>query len=163
MNVHLRSKAEGEPLRLRQARLVHHWLAEAIKAGENVVLLGDFNTEERGEFTRRESDIGILCGFETPDTSDDLVDLNLRLPAGERQTHLLAGRQFDRILCSRSMLEDDPSRRDLVFKSIEVKRDLAIQGRPDTTEEHWGSYWELGDHERDLSDHYPVMATFEMK
>ncbi|MFK8115636.1 MAG: endonuclease/exonuclease/phosphatase family protein [Rubripirellula sp.] len=163
MNVHLRSGVEGEPFRLRQARLAHHWIADSIKAGKNVILVGDFNTEERGTSTRPESDLGIISGLGSADPSDDLIDLNLRLPANGRQTHLLPGRQFDRIFCSRSLLEDDPSKPDLVFKKIEVKRELAIQGQPDTEHQHWEQYWERGDDERDLSDHYPVMATFEMK
>jgi endonuclease/exonuclease/phosphatase family metal-dependent hydrolase len=163
MNVHLRSRAEGAPLRLRQARLVHHWIADAIKNGENVILLGDFNTEETGVVTRKESDLGIASGLETPSTDDDLVDLNLRLDSGMRQTHLLEGRQFDRIFCSRSLLEDDPSHPDLVFTKIEVRRDLAVRGKPDTPEQHWESYWKLPSEERDLSDHYPVMATFEVR
>ncbi len=163
MNVHLRSREEGEPLRLRQARLVHHWIADAIKKGENVILLGDFNTEEKGAETRKESDLGIASGLETPGGDDDLVDLNQRLPSGMRQTHLLEGRQFDRILCSRSLLEDDPSRLDLVFTKIEVRRDLAVRGKQDTPEQHWETYWKLPPAERDLSDHYPVMATFEVR
>lgn len=163
MNVHLRSRAKAEPLRKRQARLVHHWIADAIRTGDNVIVLGDFNTEETGSTLRPESDLGILCGKETADTSDDLVDLNLRLPADGRQTHLLEGRQFDRILCSQSLIEDDPSRLDLVFDKIEVKRELCVQGQPDTPEEHWESYWKLSDDERDLSDHYPVMATFRIR
>jgi endonuclease/exonuclease/phosphatase family metal-dependent hydrolase len=163
MNVHLRSRAEGEPLRLRQARLLHRWIAERILAGENVIVLGDFNTEERGTTTRPESDIGIASGLETATTEDDLVDLNLRLPTGDRQTHLLDGRQFDRILCSRSLLTDDPDRVDLVFKKIEVRRDLAIRGEPDLPEQHWESYWAMPVDERDLSDHYPVIATFEAR
>ena len=163
MNIHLRSRAEGEPMRLRQARLVHHWIAEATRNGENVILLGDFNTEERGVTTRKDSDLGIAGGLETPDTNDDLVDLNLRLPTGDRQTHLLEGRQFDRIFCSRSLLKDDPDKPDLVFAKIEVRRDLAVRGEPDKPEEHWESYWKLSPDQRDLSDHYPVIATFEVR
>jgi endonuclease/exonuclease/phosphatase family metal-dependent hydrolase len=163
MTVHLRSRPEGEPLRLRQARLLHHWIADRILGGENVIVLGDFNTQESGETTRPQSDIGIASGLETPTREDDLVDLNLRLAAGERQTHLLDGRQFDRILCSRSLLRDDPSRVDLVFKKIEVRRDLAVRGRQDTPEQHWETYWTLPPGERDLSDHFPVVATFELR
>lgn len=163
LNLHFRSKLEAEPLRLRQARLVRHWLKDAIASGENVIVLGDFNTEERGEKTRPGSDLGIIAGLETSDTSDDLVDLNLRLPSGQRQTHLLPGRQFDRIFCSQSLLRDDPGKPDLVFEKIEVKRELAVQGSPDTESEHWDNYWKLDDDERDLSDHYPVMATFRMR
>ncbi len=163
MTCHLRSGAEGEPVRLRQARLLHHWIADAIKKGENVILLGDFNTEEKGITTRKQSDLGIASGLESPTTDDDLVDLNLRLASGKRQTHLLEGRQFDRIFCSRSLLENDPSRPDLVFTKIEVRRDLTVRGKQDTPEQHGDAYWKLPPDERDLSDHYPVMATFEVR
>ena len=163
MNTHLRSRPEGEPLRLRQARLIHHWIADAIRRGENVILLGDFNTEETGDVTRAKSDLGIASGRETEDTEDDLVDLTLKLASDDRQTHLLDGRQYDRIFCSRSLLNDDPSRRDLVFKKIEVRRDLAIRGDQDTPEQHWENYWKLSPNERDLSDHFPLMATFEVR
>jgi endonuclease/exonuclease/phosphatase family metal-dependent hydrolase len=163
MNVHLRSGAEGQPLRVRQARLLHRWIAEAIREGQNVILLGDFNSEETGQTTRKESELGIASGLETPSVDDDLVDLHLKLPKGDRQTHLLDGRQFDRIFCSPSLLKDDPLRPDLVFTKIEVLRDLAIRGHQDTPEEHWDAYWKLSPDERDLSDHFPVMATFEAR
>ncbi len=163
MNVHLRSRAEGEPLRIKQARLIHHWIHEAIERGENVIVLGDTNTEERGDVMRAESDLGILCGRETKTTKDDLYDLHHRLPGQQRQTHLLPDRQFDRIMVSQSLLDDDPGRADLVFESIQVLPELAVQGKRDVPEEHWDRFWELSPDERDLSDHYPVQATFTVR
>ncbi len=134
-----------------------------IERGEHLIVLGDFNTEQRSDETRDDSDLGILSGRETDRTDDDLVDLNLRLPPGDRQTHLLDGRQFDRIFCSPSLVTDDPGRRDLTFRSIEVRRDLSIQGQPDDSQLHWENYWEIPADQRDLSDHYPVIATFEVR
>jgi endonuclease/exonuclease/phosphatase family metal-dependent hydrolase len=163
MNVHLRSRPEGESIRRKQARLLQTWIAPYVREGKNVIVLGDFNTEVKGDVMRKESDIGIAAGLETDDPSDDLVDLHLRIPSAERGTHLLEGRQFDRILCSRSLIEDDPSRKDLVFEKAEVLRKLTIQGQKDTEEEHWESYWKLPADQRDLSDHCPVMATFRMR
>ncbi len=163
MNVHLRSRAEANAIRKRQARLVHHWIAEAVQRGEHVILLGDLNSEETGNETRVDSDLGIISGHETPDSDDDLIDLNLRLSPQQRQTHLLPGRQFDHIFCTPSLLHDDPMRPDLAFRSIEVRRDLALQGQPDSPEKHWDGYWQLPADERDLSDHYPVVATFEVR
>lgn len=160
MNVHLRSKLEGLPLRIRQARLIHKWLSKAIANGENVILLGDTNSEERGNVSLAKSDLGVAAGFETPQLDDDLVDLHFRIPANERQTHLLANRQFDRILVSPSLIEDDPKRPDLVFENITVARELSIQGKRDEADDHWERYWQLPSEERDLSDHYPVIATF---
>ena len=163
INVHLRAGEKGGPYRLRQARLMHHWLRSAVAAGQNVIALGDFNTDERGELLRIDSDIGIATGLHTADRSDDLIDLNQRIPKNQRQTHLLPGRQFDRILCSPSLLEDDPARPDLVFKKIEVLRELAVRGDPDTPDTHWESDVSSSSDQRDLSDHYPVMATFEVR
>ena len=163
MNIHLRSRPEGAELRVRQARLVHHWLKDAIARGENVIVLGDTNTEERGDTIRIGSDLAVLCGRETETTADDLYDLHLKLPRGERQTHLLPDRQFDRILVSQSLLDDDPSRSDLVFEKIEVIPDLAIQGKADVPEEHWDQFWKMPADQRDLSDHFPVQATFKVQ
>jgi hypothetical protein len=87
----------------------------------------------------------------------------LRLPPSQRQTHLLAGREFDRILVSPSLLEDKPGVPDLVFKKIEIRRDLAIRGAADTPSQHWDDQWETTNKHLDLSDHYPVIATFEVK
>ncbi len=162
-NAHLRAGADVEPVRKRQARLVHQWIAGMIKQGEHVILLGDFNTEEKGDQLRPDSDLGILAGRETDVANDDLVDLNLRLPSEQRQTHLLAGKEFDHIFCSPSLIADDLGKPDLVFQSIQVRRDLAVQGDPDTPQEHWDNYWDLPPDQRDLSDHYPVVATFEVK
>lgn len=128
-----------------------------------MIVLGDFNSEEVGLETRAGSDIGIASGLETVDTADDLIDLSQHLPQGERQTHMLLGRQFDRILCSRSLLEDDPTKPDLVFAKIEVIRSLSVRGTADVPLQHWEEYWSLPEAERDLSDHYPVMATFEVR
>lgn len=159
VNAHLRSGAKGTTVRQRQARTIHQWIRGAIERGEHLIVLGDFNTDESGT-SAVGSDMAILTGKETPSAKDDLIDLHSQLPADQRQTHLLAGKQFDRILCTPSLFEDDPGRLDLVFRSIEVRPDLAIQGRVDTTEEHWDQYWQLPPDQRDLSDHYPVIATF---
>jgi len=163
LNLHMRSRAEGESLRKRQARLAHLWMRDAIASGANVIVLGDTNTEERGDSTRPESDLGILCGKETESTDDDLVDLCLQMPRAERRTHLLPDRQFDRIFVSPSLIQDDPTRPDLVFSSIEVMGDLAIRGKLDTEDEHWEQHWDYDETLRDLSDHLPVQATFEIK
>ena len=162
LNVHLRARAEAEPLRKRQARLIHRWVSKSIEAGENVIVLGDFNTEEMGDDIRTGSDLGIVSGAETKSANDDLVDLTLRVPSGSRATHLL-GRQFDRIFASRSMVDDAPGTKDLVFESIRVRQDLAIREDQDDQQSHWERYWEIDQDERDLSDHYPVVARFEIR
>ncbi len=168
MNVHLRSTAEAQDIRTRQARLVHHWVSERIAAGENVIVLGDFNTETTISSSDTNTDhsltdMAVARGLEHVDTSQHLVDLQSYLERGETQTHVLPGRSFDRILVSPSLLEDDPKHRDLVFDSVQVRRDLTIQSDLDEPQQHWDNYWNLPADERDLSDHFPVLATFKLK
>ncbi|MCA9137731.1 MAG: endonuclease/exonuclease/phosphatase family protein, partial [Planctomycetales bacterium] len=162
LNLHLRANEEAEPLRRRQTSLAHLWVADAISRGENVIVLGDFNTEETGDRTRPESDLGVACGLHTTSTDDDLVDLTLRVPSAQRSSHL-SGKQLDRILVSRSLLADDPGRPDLVFDAIQVRTDLAIRGGQDVPIQHWEHYWEIPEENRDLSDHYPIVATFKIR
>lgn len=164
MTIHLRARAETVDIRTRQARLVHAWLAERIAAGENIIVLGDTNSEETSYPPVEGSDIGALAGLETPSKEDDLIDLGQYMPEAKRATHLLPGKHFDRILVSKSMVEDDPSRMDLVFQSVESRPDLNIRGKGlDTEEQHWDQYWKTDSKERDISDHIPVVAKFIVK
>lgn len=164
MNVHFRARAEVVDIRTRQARLVHAWLAERIAAGENIIVLGDTNSEETSYPPTAGSDIGALAGLDTPSTDDDLIDLGKYLPEDQRRTHMLPGKHFDRILVSPSLLEDNPNRADLVFESITRREDLAIRGAGlDSQEEHWDGYWKMSDSERDISDHWPLVAKFMVK
>lgn len=162
LNVHLRARAEAEPLRIRQCRLLHQWIRGAIEAGENVIVLGDFNTEETSDETRPNSDVAVACGLHTSSSRDDLVDLYARCDPRSRDTHLL-GKAFDRILVSPELIRDTPGRKDLVFESITVRHDLSIRGERDTESQHWDNYWSLPDSMRDLSDHYPVIAEFKIR
>jgi hypothetical protein len=162
-NLHLRAREEAVAIRTKQARTMHAWLADKIRSGENVIALGDFNTEEIIVPAAAGTDMHAVCGQETPDADDDLYDLHEHLAAGQRQTHLLNGKAFDRILVSKSLLEDAPDRVDLVFTKIERLKDLAINGAVDQPDEHWNGYWQMDDAERDISDHWPIMATFEFK
>ena len=152
---------ENAVVRMRQARLLRRWFGEQIRRGENVMILGDINSEEKFADTARDREVGILRGLTTPDTNDDLVDLHQFVPQSKRYTHLIF-RQFDRILVTNSLMRDEPGRRDLVFKSVQVRHDLAVQGKKQD-EDHWNIYYEIPQRERDLSDHYPVVAEFELK
>ncbi len=164
MNVHLRSRAEGAEMRRRQARLVHAWVSRWLEAGHHVIVTGDFNSEQTAEDTSAHRTIGILTGRETASSKDDLVDLHRYLDKSQRNTHLLANKQFDRILVSPSLMP--PSKNDrrkhghYTFRSIRVYRQLVIRGGKDG-EEHWKRYFELPENQRDISDHYPVVAVFE--
>jgi endonuclease/exonuclease/phosphatase family metal-dependent hydrolase len=164
VTIHLRAKSEEAEIRTRQTRLLRYWLDQRLRAGANVIVLGDTNSEEAAEAISANSDLGVLCGLNTEDTADDLVDLHSRIPRDNRQTHLLSGKQYDRILVSRSLLDDAPGKTDLVLQDAGVRRELTIRGTgPDEAEKHWQEYWKLSDQERDLSDHYPVVATFRLQ
>jgi exonuclease III len=163
VNLHLRAKDEAVEIRTKQARTVHAWIADKIRAGENVIVLGDFNTEESKVPAVKGSDMYAACGLETPDPRDDLIDLHVHLSEKQRQTHLLPGKAFDRILVSRSLLEDDIDRVDLSFVRMERLKELSVKGNPDVPQEHWDNYWDIDDANRDISDHWPIMATFQFK
>ncbi len=162
MNIHLRAGADAKVIRRGQARSVHAWLADKISAGENVIVLGDFNTVAAVPAAAG-TEIHAALGKETATATDDLVDLHTYLPQNERSTHLQTGRALDRILVSPSLLSDDSDRVDLSFDKIQRLRDLSVRGQPDATGEHYDRYWQMKAAERDISDHYPVMATFEFK
>jgi len=163
VTVHLRAGEDSKEIRTKQARSLHAWLASRIEAGENIIVLGDFNTEDSDIPAVGGTDMFVACGFETETKKDDLVDLHQFLPANERQTHLIAKKSFDRILVSKSLIDDDPSRNDLAFKKVQRKREINIKGNADIPDEHWNQYWEIDDANRDISDHWPVMATFDFK
>ncbi len=158
LNVHLRAMPEGAEIRKKQARLIRQWIHQEIAAGENVIVLGDINTNELFSETTPEGDAGVLRGLDTPDPADDLVDLFRLHPQPVPATHLI-GKQFDRILVSPSLVADAPGRRDLVCERISVRKDLVVRGtRQD--DNHLDNYWQIPEAERDLSDHYPVIAEF---
>ena len=156
MTVHMRATVEAEELRTKQARLARYWLQPQIARGEDVILLGDLNSEHAvGD---NSGDMAELVGSASLPA---MVDLLQFAPASQRTTHMILPRAFDRIIVSQSMIEDGPGR-DWVFKQIEVRADLVIRGKRDG-EEHWDSRLTMPIEELDLSDHAPVVATFELK
>jgi endonuclease/exonuclease/phosphatase family metal-dependent hydrolase len=161
INVHLQAFHSKESIRIRQARLLRRWFSEAIRRGENVIVLGDINTEESYSATAPDREVGILRGLNTPSTRDDLVDLHKYVPFSKRYTHLI-NRQFDRILVAPALMQDAPGRPNLVFQSVRVRHEVAVRGLQQD-EDHWNMYYKIAQDERDLSDHYPVVAVFEMK
>ncbi len=159
--VHFRARAEQEPIRIRQSRLMHEWLQRPLAAQQNVVLLGDLNTEIAAGEASPQNDLGTLLGLHTADASDDLLDLHTLLPPDQRATHL-NGPSYDRIVVSRALVEDDPSRRDLALDRIRTRRDLVVRGNgPDAN--HFDDFYGIAADERDVSDHYPVVAEFVLK
>ena len=157
-NVHLRARPEAAAFRQRQCRLLHYWLRDSIRQDANVLAVGDFNTEEVYGSETPQGEISIVRGLATDDASDDLLDANQLLPTESRVTHI-SGRQYDRVFYSPTLQNDDPNRQDLVIDSVLTRRDLVVRGAPDG-EDHWEHYYEISPHERDLSDHYPIMVKF---
>lgn len=158
--LHLRSSPKGAPIRQRQARLVRKWLAETSLKSENVVVLGDFNTEEPPR-PAANSDMAIFRGWTTPTPDDDLFDLHERLPERQQVTHL-TGKRLDRILVSSPLLKDAPGRRDLVFQRVYTAESLVVRGAG-RDKDHREGYYQIPEAERDVSDHYPLLAEFQWR
>ena len=159
LNVHLRATADAAELRQKQTKLAHEWMRKAIMRGENVIILGDLNVEESvGEIQAGGDGMHTLLGLDTPEPNDNLVDLLERAPAEKRRTHLILDKQFDRILASPTLVDGKGGYK---FKQIEVLSQWNIRGTgPDA--DHWDTRYTKDYAERDLSDHHPVMATFEL-
>lgn len=158
MNVHFRAQPEGGAIRTRQSKLVRQWLEGAIKADANVIVLGDVNTEETFETTTTTGDLGTLRGLHTPETGDDLTDLFEFFQGQPKETHLVH-KQFDHILVSPSLVKGRLGGGGLLFKSIAIRRDLVIRGK-EQDQDHRDVFWQIPEEERDISDHYPVVAEF---
>lgn len=162
LNVHLRAMAEREGLRIQQIKLMREWINDEIKSGGNVIVVGDINTEHLFGKQAATSDIGILRGLNDRDSNNDLFDVNQYIPESKRKTHF-TGKQFDRILFSTALKEDNPNRKDLVFQSAKVESGLVIRGNPDNGDARWNNLYSIPKSERDISDHYPVIARFDFK
>ncbi len=161
LNLHVRATPEAADLRQKQARLARHWLQQSIDRGENVVILGDLNSEELAPETTPHEEIGIFLGLDTPATGDDLFDASLRLADPKDATHL-GGRQYDRILLSPPLIAGGSASRGLSFRSIALRRDLVLRGAGQD-KDHFDIFWQIPAAERDISDHYPLVAEFEFR
>lgn len=159
--LHLRATADAADLRKRQCKLAHAWVGARVAAGENVMVLGDLNVEERvGQIQPDGDGMHIILGKHTPDEKDDLIDLLEYAPSDKRQTHLILEKEFDRIVASPSMLKKEGN--GILFKSITVRSDLNIRGEQ-ADMDHWDTRYTKDRAERDISDHHPVVATFEIQ
>ncbi len=160
INVHLRATAESEKERTRQGRLTRYWMEPHLAAQEDVIVLGDLNSEHLvGEMA---GEMQYLLKGENAQ-AQPLVDLLEKAPADARRTHLILDRQFDRILVSNSMMQDDPKSKDWVFDSIAVRSELSINGSKNDGEAHWTDRLTMSTSELDVSDHAPVVAKFLLK
>lgn len=162
VNVHLKAMQDGEPIRKRQGKLLRTFIDDAVKRGESVVVIGDMNSNDLYAETKPESDIGIIRGLNTSDTDDDLVDLHQFIPPEKQATHIIA-KQFDRILVTPNMTAGKGKvSGDFSCEKVEVRADLNTRGK-EQDKDHWGLYWKIPQEERDISDHFPVIATFVVK
>ena len=161
LNLHTRATPQAANLRQKQARLARRWLNEQIERGENAIILGDLNSEELAAETTKEGDIGIFRGLDTPATADDLFDTLAGLANPKAPTHL-NGRQYDRILLSPPLTANRGASRGIAFRSIALRRDLVIRGAGQD-KDHFDVYWQIPAAERDISDHYPLVAEFEFR
>ena len=161
INLHTRAMTNGAEIRKRQARLTREWMKEHVTAGQNFIILGDLNSDELADATTTDCDMGIFLGLDTPSKDDDLFDTHLKLSGDIKASHL-NNMQYDRILCTEALMKDDPSRSDLVFKSSIIRRDLVVRGKLQD-KDHMDIFWLIPEDERDVSDHYPLVAEFEVK
>jgi endonuclease/exonuclease/phosphatase family metal-dependent hydrolase len=153
--VHLRATPEAAGLRQKQTRLLRTWLESDLSGQNNVVVIGDFNAEE--ELGHEGPDSEMLILRKPTASSAELFDLTEALEPGDRVTHL-AGKSYDRILANAALRDDVPERRDLTFNGISNRRDLVIRGEKDL--DHRDQYYQIDPGERDVSDHYPLVAEF---
>lgn len=161
LNMHLRATADAEKERSRQGRLARFWLERQLDAGEDVIFLGDLNSEHPvGEIA---GEMQFLVDGGQPQNPPQLVDLLANAPAQSRRTHLILDKQLDRILVSPSLMTDDPNARDWVFTSMAVRSELVIQGQGNDGPAHWDGRLTMRTSELDISDHAPVIATFELR
>jgi endonuclease/exonuclease/phosphatase family metal-dependent hydrolase len=161
VNVHLRASPEAADIRRKQARLIHRWIDAPVKAGENLIVIGDVNTNETFETTTKDGDLGALRGMDTAAAGDDLADLFAYYKGESKETHLIH-KQFDHILATPPLLADAPGRSDLVLTSVTIRKDLVVRGKMQDAD-HMDVFWKIAQDERDVSDHYPVVAEFEFR
>jgi hypothetical protein len=131
-----------------------------VRRGENVIVIGDVNSDEDCQQPDVACEVGLLCGRTQPATMQ-LTDLHRHLQPEQQATHMI-GKQLDRILVSSSLQSDHPEKRDLVFKSIRSGKKLVVRGKEADTE-HRDIYYKISQQERDVSDHYPLIATFQTR
>jgi endonuclease/exonuclease/phosphatase family metal-dependent hydrolase len=165
LNVHLRATPEAEDLRVRQTRLLRQWMSPELAAGQDVIILGDFNSEyfARPSSSASESagEVAVLLGHRDQPVMNDLLG---HLTGSHLSTHVVLEKQFDRIFTSQSLMEDGPGT-DWTFDKLEIITAGVIRGERDGAE-HWPKRLSATQEdlkEIDVSDHFPVMATFLAK
>ncbi len=156
VNVHFYARAEAEEKRVKQARLARQFIETGLSRGDDCMLVGDTNSEHPAG--TMQGDVQAIVG--THDRPR-MVDLLTFLDDRSQSTHLVLNKQFDRIYVSQSMIDDEPGL-DWVFKGVHIVEEPVINGRRDG-EEHWDQRLTMSTDELDVSDHFPVVAEFELK
>lgn len=156
LNVHFYARAEAEDKRVKQALLARQFIDSALTRGDDCMLVGDTNSEHPAGTLQ--GDVKAIVG-----TGDrpKMVDLLTYLDDSAQSTHLVLDKQFDRIYVSQSMIDDEPGL-DWVFKKVHVVQEPVINGLRDG-EAHWDGRLTMSTDELDVSDHFPVVAEFELK
>ena len=163
MNVHFRATADAESERTRQGKLARYWVQPQLAAQQDVIILGDLNSEHSVGELAGEMKYMVEGDVQSASTPMPMIDLLAKAPENARRTHLILDKQFDRIIVSPSLMVDDPNSRDWVFASIAVRQDLAVRGAGLDGQEHWDKRLTMSTDELDVSDHAPVVATFELR
>jgi endonuclease/exonuclease/phosphatase family metal-dependent hydrolase len=156
-NFHFRAMENADEIRRRQSTLLRQYLADHPALPKNVVLIGDTNTNQSYEETTPSGDTGILRGLNQDDPRLIYEDLHRFLAPEDRPTHII-GKQFDRIIVSPAMMSKEES--SLVFRGVQTRKDLNTRGK-EQDRDHWNIYWQIPQEERDVSDHFPLIAEFE--
>jgi endonuclease/exonuclease/phosphatase family metal-dependent hydrolase len=164
INVHLMAGDDiGKEMdRCDQARFIKRWIEDEHKRGHYVVLMGDLNTAEVRGNPPKEKALDILAGKDTPDDKDDdLEDVTNIMPVMERITFGSRGSMLDHIFIS-PKLKNGPG---IAFDTISNRKDVVIRGEgPDfKLKLRDRRFWKIDEDERDLSDHYPLLAKFRVK
>jgi endonuclease/exonuclease/phosphatase family metal-dependent hydrolase len=162
INVHLRATPEAEPLRERQSRLLRQWMSPELNAGQDVIMLGDFNSEyvASGESPASDArgEVAVILGQAD---SPPMIDLLSQLSDPQQPTHLILKKQFDRIFVSPSLMVDGPGE-DWKFDTLQIITEGVVRGERDGPE-HWQKRLSSASadlEQTDVSDHLPIMATF---
>jgi hypothetical protein len=93
--------------------------------------------------------------------ADDLADLWAFAADPAAETHLVH-KQFDRMLVTPGLADSKPEKKGFVFKSFSVRKDLVIRGAGQD-KDHMDIFWQIPQDERDVSDHYPIVAEYDVR
>ena len=137
--------------RMRQARTLREWVEQDLNSG-NLIVMGDLNSKYFPADVTGTTDLGVILGLETPSASDDLIDYSGSIPRHFQKTW--QGKSpLDRIMLSQTLTDTSG----FTARGIFNHRNLVVRGSNKNGKD---CKWTIPQSERDLSDHFPLMATF---